>query len=67
MAINTSTKAHAGTVFMKCLVAFKAGGLVYRGKDKEEKGRKQEKERKRERTKEGYAIFFIIFEEVSVQ
>jgi hypothetical protein len=50
MARKTSTKAHAGTVFMKCLIAFKAGGLVYRDKDKEEKEGKQEKERKRERT-----------------
>ena len=45
MVRKTSAKAHAGTVFMKRLKAFKAGELVYRGKDKEEKEGKQEKER----------------------
>jgi len=65
MLRKTSAKAHAGTVFMKCLVAFKAGGLVYWGKDTEEKGRNQVKERKNERAKERYAIceIFLIFGE----
>lgn len=34
--MNTGTKAHAGMAFMKRLIAFKAGELVYRSKDKED-------------------------------
>jgi hypothetical protein len=55
--IEARAKAHSGTVFMKSLIAFKAGELVYRGKDREEKVRKQE------RVKGQYSKFEVVVSE----
>jgi hypothetical protein len=41
--MRTQTNAQGGMALMNRLSVFKAGGLVYRGKDKERKMRKQER------------------------